>query len=624
MKNTLMIGCVADDYTGASDAASFLISFGLKTLLFNGIPTGDIPECNAVVIALKSRTQDTKEAVKDSMEACEWLVSKGAQHLYFKYCSTFDSTREGNIGPVLDAMIEKYQQKHVVISPALPVNGRKVKDGILYVNDVPLSETHMANHPLTPMWTSKLADLMEPQGKYPSLELNHETLEKSPEEIMAIVEEFGKDKEHFYIIPDYVNDENGAKVAAMFGGFQVLSGGSGILAHLSERYKKELNTADSESCSFTTSTEGRGLVLSGSCSKATMAQILDYNAKGHPTKGLVYDDLASGKVTVDSLWSFIEEHKDEEVLIYSMGPFENVSAIAEDQKAIVAATYENTSAELAKRAVDAGFTRIVIAGGDTSSAVAQKLGFDGFEIGESVAPGVPVMMPLSNKNVRIVLKSGNFGQEDFFERALNLTKSLADINSQLDEAIFVAHNLFARGKVSGSSANMSVKIGKHVYMTGTGTCFGTLKKEDFAILTADGEYVSGVKPSKELPLHLMMYQKDEKIRAVLHTHTFYSTLWSCLDHAQKSDCVPEYTPYLKMKLGTVGLVPYAKPGTESLFQSFKNVINNSDGFLLANHGPLVGGKSVLDAFYCLEELEESCKIAWEIEGRSKQALCIQK
>ncbi len=424
MKNRLMIGCVADDYTGASDAASFLIGHGLKTILFNGIPSGDIPECNAVVIALKSRTQETGEAVKDSLAACEWLTEQGAEHLYFKYCSTFDSTKEGNIGPVLDAMIEKYNQKNVVISPALPVNGRKVKDGILYVNDVPLSETHMANHPLTPMWTSRISDLMNPQGKYPSLELNHEILEKSNEEVMAIVEEFGKDKDHFYIIPDYVNDENGAKIAEMFGHCKVLSGGSGILAHLSARYKQEIteSTGKDEVCSFDAKTKGSGLILSGSCSKATMAQILDYNAKGHPTKGLQYEDLASGKVTVDTLWDFIQEHKEDEILIYSMGPFENISDIPEDMKDLVASTYENTSAELAKRAVDAGFTRIVVAGGDTSSAVAQKLGFTSFEIGESVAPGVPVMMPLSNENVRIVLKSGNFGQEDFFTRALNITR----------------------------------------------------------------------------------------------------------------------------------------------------------------------------------------------------------
>ncbi len=424
MNSRLMIGCVADDYTGASDAASFLIGHGLKTILFNGIPSGDIPECNAVVIALKSRTQETSEAVKDSLAACDWLTKHGAEHLYFKYCSTFDSTKKGNIGPVLDAMLEKYNQKHVIISPALPVNGRKVKDGILYVNDVPLSETHMANHPLTPMWTSKIADLMTPQGKYTSLELNHQTLEKSDAEVMAIVEEFGKDKAHFYIIPDYVNDANGEKIAAMFGHSKVLSGGSGILAHLSAMYKKEImaDEKSSEHDVFTTKTQGQGLILSGSCSKATMAQILDYNAKGHPTKGLQYEDLASGKITVDTLWDFIQENKEKEILIYSMGPFENISDIPEDMKEKVAATYENTSAELAKRAVDAGFTRIVVAGGDTSSAVAQKLGFTSFEIGESVAPGVPVMMPLSNPNVRIVLKSGNFGQEDFFTRALNITR----------------------------------------------------------------------------------------------------------------------------------------------------------------------------------------------------------
>ncbi len=197
------------------------------------------------------------------------------------------------------------------------------------------------------------------------------------------------------------------------------------------------------------------------------------------------------------------------------------------------------------------------------------------------------------------------------------------MNNEIKNAVWVAHSLFERGKASGSSANMSFKTDEHIYITGSGTCFGTLEEDDFSVLNLKGEWVSGLKPSKELPLHLMMYEKDSSIKAVLHTHSFYSTLWSCLEHTNLIDCVPEYTPYLKMKLGTVGMVDYGKPGSEDLFQAFKKVINNSDGFLLANHGPIVGGKTVLEAFYILEELEESCKIAWEFEGKSKKAIAIK-
>ena len=192
------------------------------------------------------------------------------------------------------------------------------------------------------------------------------------------------------------------------------------------------------------------------------------------------------------------------------------------------------------------------------------------------------------------------------------------MENNLKTAVWIAHSLFERGKATGSSANMSFKEKDHIYITGSGTCFGTLKEEDFSVLALDGTWVSGPKPSKEFPLHRMMYEKSEEIQAVIHTHSFYATLWSCMEHENKTDCIPEYTPYLKMKLGTVGLVPYGKPGSEALFATFEKCVAKSDGFLLANHGPVVGGKNLLDAFYCLEELEESARLACKIEGSQRQ------
>lgn len=160
----------------------------------------------------------------------------------------------------------------------------------------------------------------------------------------------------------------------------------------------------------------------------------------------------------------------------------------------------------------------------------------------------------------------------------------------LKTAVWIAHSLFERGKATGSSANMSFKEKDRIYITGSGTCFGTLKEEDFSVLTLDGEWISGPKPSKEFPLHKMMYEKSEDIQAVIHTHSFYATLWSCAVHENRTDCIPQYTPYLKMKLGTVGLVPYGKPGSEELFSAFRQCVSGSDGFLLENHGPIVGAK----------------------------------
>ena len=188
------------------------------------------------------------------------------------------------------------------------------------------------------------------------------------------------------------------------------------------------------------------------------------------------------------------------------------------------------------------------------------------------------------------------------------------LNEKLKEAVWISHSLFERGKTAGSTANISFRHEDKVYISGSGTCFGTLKEDQLAVIDLEGNHIEGIKPSKEFPLHLALYQKSDDIGAVIHTHSFYSVLWSCLPHENEEDCIPAYTPYLGMKLGTVGLVPYAKPGSRELFAAFRERVNRSDGYLLKNHGPIVGGKSLMDAFYILEELEESAKIAWTLKG----------
>lgn len=191
-----------------------------------------------------------------------------------------------------------------------------------------------------------------------------------------------------------------------------------------------------------------------------------------------------------------------------------------------------------------------------------------------------------------------------------------ELDEKLETAVWIARSLFERGKTAGSTANLSFRYKNHIFITGSGTCFGTLTKEQFAEVDLHGNHVAGLKPSKEFPLHGMIYAKSEEIQAVIHTHSFYSTIWSCVDHENEKDCIPSYTPYLKMKLGTVGLVPYGKPGSQELFDAFAECVNDSDGYLLKNHGPVVGGKDLMSAFYSLEELEESARVAWELQGKA--------
>lgn len=189
-----------------------------------------------------------------------------------------------------------------------------------------------------------------------------------------------------------------------------------------------------------------------------------------------------------------------------------------------------------------------------------------------------------------------------------------ELQEKIETACWIGKSLFERNKVSGSSANMSFSHDGDIYITTSGSCFGTLTEGSFVSLH---ELEGKRKPSKEFPLHRDLYEKKLDVGAVIHTHSFYSTLWSCLEHSNITDLVPSHTPYLRMRVGSIGLIPYAKPGSEALFQLFAQRIAHSDGYLLQNHGPVIAGKTLLEAFYGLEELEESLKIAWFLRNEEK-------
>lgn len=194
---------------------------------------------------------------------------------------------------------------------------------------------------------------------------------------------------------------------------------------------------------------------------------------------------------------------------------------------------------------------------------------------------------------------------------------MSTLQEKLELSCWIAKTFFDRGMGSGTSGNMSFLHEGSMYITGSNTCFGMLKPEHFSKLDMQGNVCNGVKPSKEWPLHLAAFEHDPETGAIIHIHSTYATLWSCLPHETEADCVPDYTPYLKMKLGTVGVIPYAKPGSDALLQAYKERIALSDGWLLANHGLMAPGKTIMDAFSACEELEAACRIAWE--ARDTQA-----
>lgn len=186
------------------------------------------------------------------------------------------------------------------------------------------------------------------------------------------------------------------------------------------------------------------------------------------------------------------------------------------------------------------------------------------------------------------------------------------LQEKLELACWVAKQLFDRKMGPGTTGNLSFLHGDNIYITASGTCFGRLTPADFSCVDRETLAGEGKKPSKELPLHKMVYDHRKDVGAVIHVHSTYAVLWSCIPHSDEADCVPAYTPYLEMTLGKVGLIPYAKPGSTELFDTFERRLDQSDGWILKNHGPVVGGKDLMKAFACIEELEESCRIAWEL------------
>lgn len=413
-----VLGCIADDFTGASDAASFLVKGGLSVKLYNGTPTDSVTsdpnESHAIVIALKSRTAETNIAISESLKAAKYLLSQGVRQIYFKYCSTFDSTPKGNIGPVADALMDLTHSSYSILCPALPVNGRTVENGRLMVNGVPLDQSPMKNHPLTPMWDSSIEQLMKPQSKYTSYPINLSLNQAAISPASAAP---------YYLIPECKTEEDCAQIAKTFFHLKLLTGGSGILQPLAELWARKV-PADNQIPQ--SSTPGRAVLLAGSCSKATLNQIAYYQSQGLPTIKIDPVLLLDGKQTVDTIWSYISVHTTDNtfVLAYSSDTPEKVREYQLHGAEKIAALLESTTAALAKRAVEAGYTRIISAGGETSGAVTKALKFSSYYIGQSVAPGVPIMVPVERPDIRLILKSGNFGQTDFFVRAIKMTQNI--------------------------------------------------------------------------------------------------------------------------------------------------------------------------------------------------------
>ncbi|MEM9359566.1 MAG: 3-oxo-tetronate kinase, partial [Pseudomonadota bacterium] len=412
----MLLGCIADDLTGATDLALTLTRGGMRTVQVMGVP--EDPDryagFDAVVIALKSRTNPVEEAIEWSLKSCDVLLGAGAQQIIFKYCSTFDSTDKGNIGPVAEALMEKLDAELAVVCPAFPTNKRTIFHGHLFVGDLLLSDSPMKDHPLTPMRDANLVNVMQRQTKLKTGLVPYEVVEQGAEAIKEAFASAIADNNKFTVI-DAISDRHLTSIGEAIADHKLITGGSGIALGLPENFARKGLLQKSDATKPMEAKPGRSLILSGSCSEATRGQVAKAVLSGMPALRVDALDLAAGKTSSQDMVAFANEQTgDGPVLIYSSDTPEVVATVQEQLgREAAGSIVENALSETAKELVKGGFTRIIVAGGETSGAVVNGLGVDAIEIGPEIDPGVPWTRSLDDDGLVLALKSGNFGAEDF-------------------------------------------------------------------------------------------------------------------------------------------------------------------------------------------------------------------
>ena len=419
---TLALGCIADDYTGASDLANTLTRCGLRTVQTIGIPADnlDLPEVDAVVVSLKSRSIEAGLAVERSRVAETWLRGRGADHVLFKICSTFDSTDAGNIGPVMDALRADAAEPIVLVTPAFPETGRTVYQGHLFVGAVPLNESPLKDHPLNPMHDSNLVRVLARQSASKVGLVDLATIARGAEAVRAHLAALAA-RGIGAAIADAVFASDLETIGVVALGHRVSVGASGLGLGLARALVASGRVQASAAAAAATSLGGTAACLAGSCSQATLQQIKAAE-RIMPVLRLDPSKIISGP---DELRHALAWAKDR----LGHGPILIASSATPDQVFAVQARFgrdhaghaiEQAMADIAEALVQAGVRRLVVAGGETSGAVVDRLGLPGFLVGAEIAPGVPVLRAVGGTDLTLALKSGNFGGETFFEEALRL------------------------------------------------------------------------------------------------------------------------------------------------------------------------------------------------------------
>lgn len=415
------LGVIADDFTGATDVASMLVRSGMRTVQLIGVPGADreVPPADAIVVALKSRTTAPASAVEQSLAALRWLQRAGMRQCYFKYCSTFDSTPQGNIGPVTEALMDALGAPFTLACPAFPENGRTIFRGHLFVGNELLSDSGMRHHPLTPMHDANLVRVLQAQLRarrvgliaYDCIARGAAAVRARADELLAAGTSVA--------ITDAIDDAALRTLAEAAADWPLVTAGSGLALGLPEAYARRGWIRPDTSAARLDPAGRRAAVLSGSCSQATLAQIDAWRASGRPSLAIDPRALARAEPVTDAAIAWAGQRDDDTpVLIYASAGSEALQAVQSELGAARAGELvEHALAAIAVGLVDRGVQRLVVAGGETSGAVVRALGVDRLRIGAPICPGVP-WTQAEGRALHLALKSGNFGGPGFFAEAL--------------------------------------------------------------------------------------------------------------------------------------------------------------------------------------------------------------
>jgi uncharacterized protein YgbK (DUF1537 family) len=412
-----LLGCVADDFTGATDLASMLVKNGMRTVQVIGVPgaADPVPDADAIVVALKSRTAPVAQAVSESLAALAWLQAAGCRQFFFKYCSTFDSTDQGNIGPVADAMVAALGSGFALACPAFPANARSVYQGHLFVGAALLNESGMEKHPLTPMTDANLVRVLSRQTDGTVGLVPFATVEQGAAAIrdaMTALKEQGRR----YAIVDAVTNAHLDAIGEAAAAHALITGGSGVALGLPENFRRAGLLKVQQNPGALPDAPGHAAVLAGSCSRATLLQIA--TARDH-TPVLELDPLATpdaGALAAQAVAWIEGKLGAAPIVIAASAPPERVAALQQRLgRDAAGALVEQALAGIAEALVARGVRRLVVAGGETSGAVVTRLGVRRLRIGTEIDPGVPwTFAEGSGPPLLLALKSGNFGARDFF------------------------------------------------------------------------------------------------------------------------------------------------------------------------------------------------------------------